>query len=93
LRADVIYAKDSYHTGAMVFGQVLTTGGTIADVEDWPRRIAAVSKVQIDEAAKRLLLDQRSVTGLLLPAKLAEATLPPDDEAQSAQGLLGGAVR
>jgi len=93
LRAETVYARDSYHTGAMVFGQVLTTGGTIAEVESWPQKIAAVTREQIGEAAKRLLRDERSVTGLLLPAKPGEATVVSDPNAQGTQGLIGGAVR
>jgi len=91
VRAAFAYAKDSYHTGAMVFGQVLTTGGTIADVEAAPARIAAVNKDAVDQAAKRLLRDERSVTGLLLPAQPGEATMVQDPDAK--RGLLGGPVR
>ena len=93
LRAETVYARDSYHTGAMVFGQVLTTGGKIEDVEAWPQKIAAVTKAQVDEAAKRLLRDEKSVTGLLLPAKPGEATVKSDPDAEAAQGLIGGNVR
>lgn len=93
LRAETVYARDSYHTGAMVFGQVLTTGGTIAEVESWPQKIAAVTKEQIDAAAKRLLRDEKSVTGLLLPAKPGEATVVVDHNAEGTQGLIGGNVR
>ncbi len=93
LRAETVYARDSYHTGAMVFGQVLTTGGKIEDVEAWPQKIAAVTKEQINEAAKRLLRDEKSVTGLLLPAKPGEATVVSDPNAEESQGLIGGNVR
>jgi len=93
LRAETVYARDSYHTGAMVFGQVLTTGGKIEDVEAWPQKIAAVTKEQINEAAKRLLRDEKSVTGLLLPAKPGEATVVSDPNAGESQGLIGGNVR
>ena len=79
--------------GAMVFGQVLTTGGDIAEVEAWPKKIAAVTRDQVNEAAKRLLRDERSVTGLLLPAKPGEATMVADPNAEGAQGLIGGSVR
>lgn len=93
LRAETVYARDSYHTGAMVFGQVLTTGGKIEDVEAWPQKIAAVTREQVNEAAKRLLRDEKSVTGLLLPAKPGEATVKSDPDAEGAQGLIGGNVR
>jgi zinc protease len=93
LRAETVYARDSYHTGAMVFGQVLTTGGKIEDVEAWPRKIAAVTRDQVNEAAKRLLRDEKSVTGLLLPAKPGEATVVSDPNDGESQGLIGGNVR
>jgi len=93
LRAETVYARDSYHTGAMVFGQVLTTGGDIAEVENWPQKIAAVTKEQVNEAAKRLLRDEKSVTGLLLPAKPGEATMVADPNGEGTQGLIGGSVR
>jgi zinc protease len=93
VRAAFAYAKDSYHTGAMMFGQVLTTGGSVADVEAAPARIAAVDKAAVDQAAKRLLRDERSVTGLLLPAQPGEATMTQDPEAKNSRGLLGGPVR
>ena len=94
LRAETVYARDSYHTGAMVIGQVLTTGGTIADEEAWPQKVAAITKEQVNDAAKRLLRDEKSVTGLLLPAKPGEATVVVDPNAAGEnQGLIGGAVR
>jgi len=92
LRAAFVYAKDSYHSGAMVFGQVLTTGGTIAEIEDAPRRIESITIEQINEAAKRLLRDERSVTGLLLPAQPGESTVPQDSEAPTSR-LPAGSIR
>jgi zinc protease len=93
LRAAFTYARDSYTTGAMVFGQVLTTGGTIADVEAAPARIGAVTLDQVNEAARRLLHDERSVTGLLLPARPGESTLAQDPDAKNSRGLLEGNIR
>ena len=71
LHAAFTYAKDSYHSGAMIVGQALTTGGTIAELEAAPSRILAVTKEQVDQAAKRLLREENSVTGLLLPEEPA----------------------
>lgn len=75
MRAQVAYARDSYTTGAHVIGAALATGGTLADVEDWPTRIAAVTTDQVNEAAKAILREERSVTGTLLPARPGEG--PP----------------
>lgn len=69
LKANVAYARDSLHTAARVLGEALTTGQTVADVEAWPERIAAVTPEQVNAAAKAVLDDRASVTGILLPAK------------------------
>lgn len=69
LKANVAYARDSLHTAARVLGEALTTGQTVADVEAWPQRIAAVTPEQVNAAAKAVLDDRASVTGILLPAK------------------------
>ena len=71
LRANVAYARDSLHTAARVLGEALTTGQTVADVEAWPARIAAVTPEQVNAAARAVLDDRASVTGILLPAKSA----------------------
>lgn len=68
LKAEVVYARDSLHTAARVLGAALTTGQTVADVEDWPNRIAAITAEQVNAAARAVLNDDASVTGLLLPA-------------------------
>ncbi len=67
LRADVVYARDSLQTGARAIGEALTTGTGIAQVEGWPARIAAVTPAQVTAAARAVLREERSVTGVLLP--------------------------
>ncbi|MBY0431276.1 MAG: insulinase family protein, partial [Rhodospirillales bacterium] len=79
LKANVTYARDSYHTGANVLGQALTTGQTVADVEAWPQRIMTVTPQQVVDAARELFKDAQSVTGVLLPA----------DETHTAAGKAG----
>ncbi|HLO76928.1 MAG TPA: pitrilysin family protein [Magnetospirillum sp.] len=69
LKANVAYARDSLHTAARVLGEALSTGETVADVEAWPNRIALVTPEQVNAAAKAVLDDRASVTGILLPAK------------------------
>ncbi len=66
LLAVAVYARDSLGTGAQVLGVALTTGRTVEDIEEWPRRIAAVTAEQIDAAAREVLRDGGSVTALLL---------------------------
>lgn len=67
LIASVAYARDAVTSGPRVLGEALATGQTTADVEDWPRRIAAVTVEQVNAAAARVLDPRWSVTGLLLP--------------------------
>lgn len=73
LRASIVYARDSLHTGVYTLGQALTTGQTVTDVEAWPARIAAVTPELVSEAARLVLDDKASVTGILLPESKDEA--------------------
>lgn len=79
LIANVAYSRDSLQAGAYAFGMALTTGGSIAQVEDWPQRIAAVTVDEVREAAKRVLQPEQSVTALLLPAAAANTDAPQPD--------------
>jgi zinc protease len=74
LHTAIAYAKDSYNTGSRVLGEALGTGESITDVEAWPERIAAVTPDSINDAARQILRDERSVTGLLLPAESLDST-------------------
>jgi zinc protease len=67
LQAGAIFARDSLGTGPKIFGRMLTTGGSVADVEAWPERIAQVTVEQVNAGALAAFIDNRSVTGLLLP--------------------------
>jgi zinc protease len=64
--ADAVYARDSLGTGARVLGEALAIGLTVEDVEAWPERISAVTKEQVDAAARALFEGNHSVTALLL---------------------------
>ena len=93
LQAGVAYARDSFHTGARVLGAALATGRTIADVESWPQRIAAVTPEQVNEAARAVLKDERAVTGLLLPANPSEANEDGQPRPVRAGSFLGRELR
>ncbi len=69
MEAAAIYARDSVQGPAQTFGATLATGGSIADVEDWPQRIRAVTPEQVTAAARAVLNRERSVTSILLPAQ------------------------
>ena len=67
LIADTIYAVDSQTRLARIFGVALTSGQTVEDVQNWPERIQKVTLQQVQDAAKKYLRIESSVTGLLMP--------------------------
>jgi zinc protease len=69
LLASVIFAQDSQDSLARIFGSALTTGSTVADVQEWPSRIAAVSTEDVKAAAERFLAGAGSVTARLREAE------------------------
>jgi zinc protease len=64
--AATIYAQDSQSRLARVFGRTLTSGGTISDVQQWPRMIERVTAGDVLSAARKYLDIRRSVTGCLI---------------------------
>ena len=66
LVADALYAQDNQATMARWYGQALMTGATVADVQNWPERIRAVTEAQVKDAARQWLDKVRSVTGYLV---------------------------
>lgn len=64
----LIFARDSQSGMARIYGSTLATGGTVADVLEWPDRLRAVTAQDIQKAAQAHLNGKPSVTGLLLPA-------------------------
>lgn len=63
----VIFARDSQAGMARIYGSTLSTGQTIKDIQEWPDRIQAVKVQDIQDVAKRYLVDSRSVTSYLMP--------------------------
>ena len=68
VRAAVIYAQDNPSSLARVFGAALVRGDTIADVQQSPERLAAVTVDDVNAVARKYLTAQRSVTSYLLTA-------------------------
>ena len=68
IHADLIYSRDDTRGLANEYGQALTTGLTVADVQDWPLVLDAVSAEDVMSAARELLDRRRSVTGWLMRA-------------------------
>jgi zinc protease len=68
-----IFARDSLSTGARILGRALAVGLKVEDVENWPERIAGVTKAEVEAAARAVLRINSSVTAILLPAKAKKA--------------------
>ena len=66
MRRGSIFARDDVLYPARLFGRTLASGGTIADVEEWPDRIAAVTPEAVLEAARTVLVPDSSTTSVLL---------------------------
>ena len=74
VRAGEIYSRDSVENLAHRYGQGLSVGLTVADIEGWDKALAGVTEADV-MAAARLVLDRRNaVTGWLTrPAVEGEA--------------------
>lgn len=68
IRASEIYARDDPGRIARRYGQALTAGLTIEDVQDWPDVLEAVSAEDIMEAARAVFDRDNAVTGYLQSA-------------------------
>lgn len=60
-------ARDSMTGPAYVFANALAIGRTVEHVETWPDAVRAVSKDAVEAAARHVLDEKGSVTGILLP--------------------------
>ncbi|CAN5633886.1 pitrilysin family protein [soil metagenome] len=69
LLATAIYSQDSLASGPRLYGTVLTTGGSISDIDNWPQAIAAVGPEDVLAAARHVWRDEGSVTSVLTPAE------------------------
>jgi zinc protease len=69
LLAQAIYAQDSLASGPRLYGAALSTGGSVTDVDEWPKRIAAVTRDEVLAAARHVLRDDGAVTSLLTPVE------------------------
>lgn len=68
----VIFARDNQAGMANMYGATLATGGTVADIAEWPDRIRSVTPAQVQAVAAKYLDLRRSVTGYLLPQPAAQ---------------------
>lgn len=63
----MIFARDRQQAMANIYGSTLAVGGAVEDVEQWPERIRKVTAGEIQAAATRYLVFERSTTGYLMP--------------------------
>jgi zinc protease len=67
LLAGAIYSQDSLQSGPRIYGSVLGVGGTVADIDAWPQRIAAVTPAAVVAAARHVWRPEGLVTSVLTP--------------------------
>ena len=72
LRAQEIYDRDDASSLAQRYGQALTQGLTVADVQAWPEILQAVSAEDIMLAAREVLDRRQSVTGWLMAPEVTQ---------------------
>ncbi|MEO1191452.1 MAG: pitrilysin family protein [Pseudomonadota bacterium] len=67
LAAAAIFARDDPKTAPRVIGSALSIGESLAELQAWPERVAAVTSAQVEALAQTVLDPRRSVTGRLHP--------------------------
>jgi zinc protease len=67
--ADYVYESDNQSSLARRYGWGVANGMTIKDIEDWPKRLGAVTLDDVRQAGAKWLNERSSVTGWLRPAK------------------------
>jgi zinc protease len=71
IKADQIYARDAVQGLAQSYGEALTTGLTVADVQAWPKVLQDVTPEDVMVAARKVLNRDHAVTGWLMREKEA----------------------
>ena len=66
--AEFVYNTDSISRMARQYGWRLSVGMTVEDVETWPERLKKVTVDDIRAVARKYLVANESVTGILTPA-------------------------
>lgn len=67
LRASTIYSQDSFQEMAFAYGRALVSGLPASYIETLPNQITSITAEQVQEAAREVLIKERTVTGVLLP--------------------------
>jgi zinc protease len=61
----VIFERDSQTSMARLYGTVLSLGGTLDDIEEWPGKIESVTVEDVSRVIAKYLQKHRSVTSFL----------------------------
>jgi zinc protease len=65
----LIFARDEQSSMANIYGSMLATGRTVADIAEWPDRIRAVTPEQVQAVAAKYLDPSIAVSSYLLPSE------------------------
>lgn len=71
IEAADVYSRDSVFGRAMEYGEGLSSGLTIKDIQDWPGILASITPEEVMQAARSVLDRRASVTGLMERGKEA----------------------
>ena len=69
MQSAAIYARDSLAGPGNIIGTALAIGQSLDDVAEWPARIGRVTPEDIAAAARAVLIERNSATGILLPER------------------------
>ena len=72
IKADQIYARDDVDRIGNRYGQALTSGLTVEDVQAWPDVLQAVTEEDIMQAARDVLDRRASVTGWIMREEVTQ---------------------
>jgi len=67
LMSEAVYARDSIRGAANIFGSALASGESIDQIVNWPKNVSEVTAEDVQNAAKNLFDERRSVVGRLMP--------------------------
>jgi zinc protease len=89
LEVAAVKSRDSLSGAAQLVATRIATGSSLAEIQAWPDKIAAVTAAEVLAAAHLVLTPNNSATGELLPKPGASAGAPPVAE----PAPIGGSIR
>ena len=69
MQASAIYSQDSLSGPANIVGTALAIARTLDEVAAWPDKLGAVTPAEVAAAARAVLVERNSATGILLPER------------------------